>query len=156
VDQDVVSSRRIRDLLQEEGAVEAAAEQLGRSYELSGVVARGEGRGRQMGYPTANLALQDTRKLVPKRGVYAVKARLPGGGYRGGMMNIGRRPTFDGMDVTVEVHLFDFEGDLYGERLAVQFLRRLRDEQKFDSADALAMQLSEDEQHCRTIVEAFD
>ena len=69
------------------------------------------------------------------------------------MMNIGRRPTFDEMEVTVEVHLFDFEGDLYGERLSVQFLQRLRDEQKFDSADALAMQLSEDERHCRTIVE---
>jgi riboflavin kinase/FMN adenylyltransferase len=69
------------------------------------------------------------------------------------MMNIGRRPTFDEMDVTVEVHLFDFEGNLYGERLSVQFLQRLRDEQKFDSPEALAMQLSEDERHCRTIVE---
>jgi riboflavin kinase/FMN adenylyltransferase len=156
VDQDVVSSRQIRDLLQEEGAVEAAADRLGRPYQLTGVVARGEGRGRQIGYPTANLALEDTRKLVPKRGVYATIVRLPTGEQRGGMMNIGRRPTFDGMDVTVEVHLFDFSGDLYGERLSVQFLQRLRDEQKFDSADALAMQLSEDEQHCKTIVEAFD
>lgn len=156
VDQDVVSSRGIRDLLSEKGDAEAAAEHLGRPYELSGIVARGEGRGREIGYPTANLALEDNRRLVPKRGVYATRVQLPGGDCRGGMMNIGRRPTFDGMDVTVEVHLFDFDGDLYGERLAVQFLRRLRDERKFDSPDALAMQLSEDEQHCRTIVEAFD
>lgn len=156
VDHDVVSSRRIRDVLREEGDVEKARELLGRPYQLQGIVARGEGRGREIGYPTANLALQDARKLVPKRGVYAVRVHLPDGTRHGGMMNIGRRPTFDGMDVTVEAHLFDFEGDLYGERLSVQFVQRLRDEQKFDSPDALVMQLSEDEQHCRTIVEAFD
>lgn len=153
VDQDVVSSRRIRSLLAEEGNVARAADLLGRSYELNGTVARGEGRGRQIGFPTANIALDDPRKLVPKRGVYATLVTLPDGTTCGGMMNIGRRPTFDEMEVTVEVHLFDFEGDLYGERLSVQFLQRLRDEQKFDSADALAMQLSEDERHCRTIVE---
>jgi len=156
VDQDVVSSRTIRDLLQEKGDVEAAAERLGRPYQLAGVVARGEGRGRKIGYPTANLALEDARKLVPKRGVYATIVKLPNGNQWGGMMNIGRRPTFDEMDVTVEVHLFDFQGDLYGDRLSVQFLQRLRDEQKFDSAEDLALQLSEDEQHCRTIVRAFD
>jgi riboflavin kinase/FMN adenylyltransferase len=82
--------------------------------------------------------------------------RLPNGEKHGGMMNIGRRPTFDEMDVTAEVHLLDFEGNLYGDRLSVQFLQRLRDEQKFDSVDALAVQLSEDEQHCRTVIEAFD
>lgn len=155
VNEDVVSSRRIRDLLAEKGDVETAADLLGRPYRLGGVVAQGEGRGRQLGYPTANLSLEDARKLVPRRGVYATKVRLPDGRERGGMMNIGRRPTFDEMDATVEVHLLDFEGDLYGERLPVQFLRRLRDEQKFESPDALAMQLSEDEQHCRTIVETF-
>jgi len=153
VDQDVVSSRRIRELLTEAGDVSRAAEMLGRPYALGGVVARGEGRGRQIGFPTANIALEDSRKLVPKRGVYAVRATTPNGTTHGGMMNIGRRPTFDEMEVTVEVHLFDFDGDLYGDRLSVQFLQRLRDEQKFDSADALAMQLSEDERHCRTIVE---
>jgi riboflavin kinase/FMN adenylyltransferase len=153
VDQHVVSSRGIRELLQEEGDVSRAEELLGRPYQLQGVVAHGEGRGREIGYPTANLAVQDPRKLVPKRGVYATTVRLPTGTVCGGMMNIGRRPTFDEMEVTVEVHLFDFDGDLYGETLSVQFLQRLRDEQKFDSPDALAMQLSEDERHCRTIVE---
>lgn len=153
VDQDVVSSRRIRELLTEDGDVSRAAEMLGRPYALEGVVAHGEGRGRQIGFPTANIALEDPRKLVPKRGVYAVLATPPDGTTHGGMMNIGRRPTFDEMEVTAEVHLFDFDGDLYGDRLSVQFLQRLRDEQKFDSSDALAMQLSEDERHCKTIVE---
>jgi len=155
VDHDVVSSSTIRTLLQEEGAIKEANERLGRPYQIKGVVARGEGRGRKLGYPTANLALADARKLVPKRGVYATTVTLPNGQDRGGMMNIGRRPTFDEMDVTVEVHLFDFEGDLYGESLSVQFLQRLRDEQKFESADALAAQLSEDERRCRTVVEAM-
>lgn len=153
IDHDIVSSRHIRELVGEQGAVAEAADFLGRPYQLGGVVARGEGRGREMGYPTANIVLDDPRKLVPKRGVYATTVTGPKGNEYGGMMNIGRRPTFDEMEVTVEVHLFDFEGDLYGDRLSVQFLRRLRDEQKFDSPDALAMQLSEDERHCRTIVE---
>ncbi|MFB6097601.1 MAG: bifunctional riboflavin kinase/FAD synthetase [Salinibacter sp.] len=155
VDHDVVSSSSIRTLLQEEGAVERANERLGRPYRLDGVVARGEGRGRKLGYPTANLGLRDARKLVPKRGVYATIVTLPNGQRRGGMMNIGRRPTFDEMDVTVEVHLLDFEGDLYGERLSVQFLQRLRDEQKFETADALAAQLSEDERRCKDVVGAM-
>lgn len=155
VDHDVVSSSSIRALLTEEGAVEPAAERLGRPYQISGVVARGEGRGRQLGYPTANLALEDARKLVPKRGVYATRVVLPDGQRHAGMMNVGRRPTFDEMSVTVEVHLLDFEGDLYGERLSVQFLQRLRDEQKFQSAEALATQLSKDEEHCRTVVGAM-
>jgi len=154
VDHDVVASSSIRALLREEGAIERATERLGRPYQLEGVVSRGEGRGRELGYPTANLALEDARKLVPTRGVYATVVTLPDGRTRGGMMNIGRRPTFDEMDVTVEVHLLDFEGDLYGERLSVQFLQRLRDEQKFESADALAAQLSEDERRCRTVVGA--
>lgn len=156
VNHDVVSSTTIRRLLIEEGEVQRASELLGRPYHVRGRVARGEGRGKQLGYPTANVELNDARKLVPKRGVYATKVTLPDGHRRWGMMNIGRRPTFDEMDVTVEVHLLDFEGDLYGEHLSVQFLRRLRDEQKFESPEALAVQLSKDEQHCKRVVQAFD
>ena len=154
VDRDIVSSSAIRSLLRDQGAIEEANERLGRPYQLEGIVACGKGRGRQLGYPTANLALEDVRKLVPKRGVYATTVTLPDGQQRSGMMNIGRRPTFDEMDVTVEVHLLDFEGDLYGERLSVQFLQRLRDEQKFESAEALAAQLSEDEEHCKSVIGA--
>ncbi|MCS3640164.1 bifunctional riboflavin kinase/FAD synthetase [Salinibacter ruber] len=152
VDHDVVSSRTIRSLLVEEGRVEQATDRLGRPYQLQGVVSRGQGRGRKLGYPTANLALGDARKLVPKQGVYATAVTLPNGDRRGGMMNIGSRPTFDEMDVTVEVHLLDYEGNLYGASLSVEFLQRLRAEQKFESAEALAAQLSEDEERCRTVI----
>jgi riboflavin kinase/FMN adenylyltransferase len=156
VDQEVVSSSRIRTRLAEDGDVDAALQMLGRPYDLGGIVERGEGRGRQIGYPTANISLHDPRKLTPKIGVYAVLVALPDGTVRGGMLNVGRRPTFDGMDVTTEVHIFDFEGGLYGEEIRVEFLQRVRDEQKFESAGALAMQLSEDERHCKQAVEAFD
>ncbi|WP_263787057.1 bifunctional riboflavin kinase/FAD synthetase [Salinibacter grassmerensis] len=152
VDHDVVSSSSIRSLLREEGAIERANDRLGRPYRLNGVVSRGQGRGRKLGYPTANLALEDARKLVPNLGVYATRVTLPDGNQWGGMMNIGRRPTFDEMDVTAEVHLLDYEGDLYGSFLSVEFLQRLRAEQKFESAEALVAQLSEDEERCRTVI----
>jgi riboflavin kinase/FMN adenylyltransferase len=155
VEDHVVSSSGIRDLLAEEGAVREAAELLGRRYRVSGVVERGEGRGRKIGFPTANLRLHPD-KLVPAIGVYATLVEMPGGATKAGMMNVGRRPTFDGMDVTAEVHVLDFEGDLYDRELSVQFVQRLREERKFESADALAVQLSEDKQHCKRVIEAFD
>jgi len=156
VDHEVVSSSKIRDLLQSEGEVEEAMAMLGRPYRLRGTVARGAGRGRQIGYPTANLDVQTPRKLTPRRGVYAVRVELPNGAVHGGMLNIGRRPTFEGMNVTVEVHIFGFDDSIYGETLSVEFLQRVRDERKFDSAEDLVVQLSEDERHCKQAVEAFD
>jgi riboflavin kinase/FMN adenylyltransferase len=154
VGDDVVSSSAIRERIGS-GEVEAARRLLGRPYRLSGTVERGEGRGRTLGFPTANLRIPPA-KAVPAIGVYATFVDLPDRGVQPGMLNIGRRPTFDGMDVTVEVHLLDFEGDLYGEDLTVQFVQRLRDERKFDSADALAVQLSKDKQHCKRVTEAID
>lgn len=153
VDADVVSSSRVRSLLRE-GDVGGAASLLGRPYDLRGTVEKGAQRGRKIGYPTANIEVSDPRKLIPKLGVYAVRVQRPAtGATRAGMMNIGRRPTFDGMDVTAEVHILDFEDNLYGETLRVEFLRRLRDEEKFSSADELAAQLSRDENHCREVIE---
>lgn len=157
VDHSVVSSSQIRNLLIEKGNVVRARELLGRPYALSGTVERGAGRGRKLGYPTANLQVSSPRKLVPKIGVYATRVQVQDGDAPlAGMMNIGRRPTFDGMDVTVEVHLLDFEGDLYGQTLRVEFLRRLRDEQKFDSPEELVAQLSRDESHCKRVIQALD
>lgn len=157
VDHDVVSSSQIRSCLGEEGDVTRAKELLGRPYALSGTVERGAGRGRKLGYPTANLAIDHPCKLIPKIGVYATRVQIDEETRSwGGMMNIGRRPTFDDMEVTVEVHLLDFEGDLYGQTLRVEFLRRLRDEQKFDSPDALVTQLSRDEDHCKRVIQTLD
>ncbi len=145
IDGDVtVSSTEVRRLLAA-GDAGRAAELLGRPYRLSGTVVRGDQRGRTIGYPTANVRPGDPRKLIPGAGVYAVRAHLADGPALGGMMNVGRRPTFetDGA-TTVEVHLFDWAGDLYGRPLAVDVLSRLRDERRFDGVEALVAQLDRD------------
>lgn len=150
VDQSIVSSTRIRELLMEEGDVRTAGQLLMRPYALTGKVVEGDRRGRQIGFPTANLEREHARKVVPCEGVYAVRAeRLATGEQHEGMMNIGTRPTFDDADRQLEVHLFNFEEELYGEKLRVQFVQRIRDEQKFDGADALIEQLSRDRARCK-------
>ncbi|MEM1043845.1 MAG: bifunctional riboflavin kinase/FAD synthetase [Bacteroidota bacterium] len=147
-----VSSSRIRKLLADAGDVATAADLLGRPYALTGTVVRGRARGRTIGYPTANLRVRGKRKLVPKLGVYAVRVETGGQTY-GGMMNVGRRPTFeaDGA-VSVEVYLFDFAGDLYGDTLDVTSAARIRDEAKFDGPESLVAQLQEDEQRSRAML----
>ena len=145
IDGDVtVSSTEIRRLLAAGDAARAAV-LLGRPYRLSGTVVRGDQRGRTLGYPTANLRPGDARKLIPGLGVYAVRALLDDGAALNGMMNVGRRPTFeaDGR-ATVEVHLFDWTGDLYGRPLAVDVVSRLRDERRFEGPGALVAQLGQD------------
>lgn len=155
VGQHVVSSTAIRRLLTDEGAVREAAEMLGRPYALSGAVVHGDGRGHTIGYPTANIDVAHPRKVVPRRGVYAVQAHLAGeADVYGGMMNIGYRPTFDGNTrLRLEVHLFDFDRPIYDHHLHIAFLDRLRDEQKFDSIDALIAQLAVDERRSREVLE---
>ncbi|WP_420454414.1 bifunctional riboflavin kinase/FAD synthetase [Rubrivirga sp.] len=145
-----VSSTEVRRLLAEAGDAARAAVLLGRPYRLAGTVVRGDARGRTIGYPTANVRPADPRKLVPREGVYAVRATLADGATAGGMMNVGRRPTFetDGAR-TVEVHLFDVDADLYGQTLAVDVVARLRDEQRFDGVEALVAQLGRDAQAAR-------
>lgn len=139
-----VSSTQIRRLL-EAGDAEGAAALLGRPYRITGTVVHGDARGRLIGFPTANVEPTHRRKVVPKVGVYAVRVTLRDGATHGGMMNVGRRPTFeaDGA-VRAEVHLFDFAGDLYGHTVAVDVLARLRDEMRFDGVDALVARLGED------------
>ncbi len=143
-----VSSTIIRRLLEEEGKVSAAAEMLGRPYEMSGTIVKGDQRGRSIGFSTANLKPDSDRKVLPALGVYCVNTELEGKRYPG-MMNIGVRPTFDGgTNVVPEVHLFNFNRTIYGSRLKVRFLRRLRGEKKFDGPESLVRQLILDRDRC--------
>jgi len=142
VDEHHLSSTAIRRFL-ESGDIENANKLLGAPYQLSALVIEGDRRGRTIGFPTANL-LPPTAKLIPKIGVYAVEVEVGEKRYRA-MMNIGTRPTVQTQSgVSLEVHLLDFNGDLYGKTLTVRFLTRLRDEQKFSSLDALKAQLERD------------
>jgi riboflavin kinase / FMN adenylyltransferase len=149
VDGVVVSSSKIREYTLE-GRVEAAARLLGRPFDLDGVVVAGAGRGRTIGFPTANV--ETTNELRPGAGVYAVRARVPNGRWLGGAANIGVKPTFGGGEVTIEAHLFDFSGDLYGQRLRLQFFERLRGEHRFASVTELTEQIARDLEAARAAV----
>lgn len=139
-----VSSSIIRGLIAD-GDVAKAAECLGRPYRIMGSVEQGKQLGRTIGFPTANLHPGDDRQLVPGLGVYACRAILNDGQVYEAMVNIGCRPTVDDSGrVTIEAHLLDFSGDLYGRVLTLEFLRRIRDERRFASADELREQLAED------------
>jgi riboflavin kinase/FMN adenylyltransferase len=148
-DQSVVSSTRVRALLVE-GNVEEAARLLGRPYELTGFVERGDNRGHLIGFPTANLSVAVDR-LVPANGVYASRAEWDGQ-ERAAVVNVGTRPTFAGQDRRVEAHIFDFEGDLYDRELAVRFVSRIRDERAFSGIDELRSQIGADAAAARAIL----
>lgn len=138
-----ISSTQIRKLLSE-GNVKGAAEMLGREYEIFGEVVHGDKRGRELGYPTANLECDSENKLFPANGVYAVLVELEDKVYKG-MLNVGRRPTFNLKDLAVEVHLFGFSGeDLYGKNLRVKFIERIRGEMRFIAKSDLIVQLEKD------------
>jgi riboflavin kinase/FMN adenylyltransferase len=146
-----VSSSRIREALTE-GDVARAASLLGRPYSVEGPVVEGDRRGRTIGVPTANVDAGDV--LLPGHGVYAGTCRLDDGRSRLAVVNVGRRPTFDGRTVTVEAHLVDFEGDLYGRQLRLSFSVRLRDEQRFAGKEALVAQIRRDVERARSLVTA--
>jgi riboflavin kinase/FMN adenylyltransferase len=140
---DAVSSTNVRRFLLE-GDVAKAALLLGRAYTIDGTVVRGEGRGKRLGFPTANIVPRSEKKIIPKFGVYVVSADIQGRAYFG-MMNIGLRPTFGNAAVpTLEVNIFDFAQDIYGEQITVRFLHRLRDEKKFSSPVELIEQIQKD------------
>jgi riboflavin kinase / FMN adenylyltransferase len=137
-----ISSTRIRRELQG-GYPERAAALLGRDWEIAGVVAHGDARGRTLGFPTANVALG--RHLEPARGVYAVRVRLADGRVVPGVANIGRRPTLGGDPVSrVEAHLFDFDADLYGQEVAVALSHFIREEKRFSGLEELRAQIAAD------------
>lgn len=139
-----VSSSVIRTCLRE-GRVEEANRLLGYDYTIESRIVSGYQNGRKMGFPTANLDVTRCQQLLPASGVYAVLVRLKDSvGWKRGMMNIGHRPTFNGRTTSMEVNLFNFSGDLYGQKLLVSFISKIRDERKFDSIDALAEQLQHD------------
>ena len=145
-----ISSSLIRTAVAH-GDLAAAERWLGRRYGATGVVERGAGRGRTIGVPTLNLAPPDPRKLLPPDGVYAVRVNWRGASY-GGMMNQGPRPTFGITARALEIHLFDFAGELYGETVTVEWVRRLRDVQTFASREALVEQLGRDAVAARAIL----
>ena len=139
-----VSSTKIRDALQK-GNIEMANQLLGYSYFFKGYVIEGNKLGRKLGFPTANLQMEDPDKLVPANGVYAVEAQIEGESrILKGMMNIGIRPTVDGTARVIEVNLFDFDEDIYNRHLKVFVKHYLRDEQKFDGLEKLTEQLHKD------------
>jgi len=137
----VVSSTRIRRLVTE-GRVDEAGALLGHSYYVDGTVIEGRKRGRELGFPTANIATDN--ELLPPHGIYATVLDVDGV-VHAGLTNIGTRPTFDESDVTVETYLLKYSGDLYGKRVRLSFVQRLRDERRFEDVDALRAQMQADE-----------
>lgn len=137
-----VSSTKIRNALNE-GDITTANEFLGYNYFITGKVVKGEQRGRTIGFPTANIAIAEDYKLIPANGVYIASAEIDGITVNG-MMNIGNRPTVDGTNQSIEIHFFDLNKDLYNKELKVSLHKRLRNEEKFASVEALKQQLIED------------
>jgi riboflavin kinase/FMN adenylyltransferase len=148
-----ISSTGIRRALAH-GDLARAHDGLGRRYSFAGTVGRGEGRGKDLGFPTLNVELASRRKLLPPHGVYAVQLSSTRGTF-GGMMNLGPRPTFGDERVGLEVHAFDATGDWYGANVRVEFVARLRDTVRFDGPEALVAQLKIDAEQARAAVRAI-
>ena len=151
-DAEIYSSSHIREQL-ETGKPGHAAAMLGRPFEIEGTVEHGDKRGRTLGFPTANIDIADY--IRPARGVYAVRAGLEEGSglhWIDGVANFGNRPTIGGDSLLLEVHLFDFDGDLYGKTLRIALIEYLRLERKFDGLDALKAQIDEDGATARRVL----
>lgn len=142
IDSIEISSTKIRQALQS-GDVETATAYLGHTYSLTGKVVKGQQLGRTIGYPTANISVEDKYKLIPADGVYAVKVEHNGKSF-GGMLNIGNNPTIVGKGRSIEVNIFDFTEDIYGDDATIYFIKRLRDELKFNGLDELKNALATD------------
>lgn len=151
IDNIAVSSTKIREALRH-GEVNAAEGLLGRPYSISGRVVKGDKLGRIIGYPTANIEVDSNYKLIPADGSYAVTI-LEEGRKHHGMLNIGYRPTVSGKQKTIEVHIFDFDRDIYGETLTINFINRIRPEMKFSDVEALKQQLHKDEATARQLLD---
>lgn len=145
-----VSSTKIRNTL-ESGEIHLANSLLGRNYSICGRVVDGNKKGKSLGFPTANIEVQESYKLLPADGAYAIKAFVEEIEYLG-MLNIGFKPTVDGSRRTIEAHLFNFDADIYGKELKVEFVRALRKEMKFENLEALQTQLNKDKETALSIL----
>ncbi len=148
-----VSSTKIRNALME-GDMALSNEYLGYEYFLTGNIVQGKQLGRTIGFPTANLKIDENYKLIPKNGVYIVKSLIDGQTIFG-MMNIGFNPTVNGKKQSIEIHYFDFNSDLYNQKIKVSILQRIRSEQKFESVDLLKNQLKKDKKTALSLLQKF-
>ncbi|WP_178987055.1 bifunctional riboflavin kinase/FAD synthetase [Winogradskyella schleiferi] len=147
-----VSSTKIRSAL-DHGEVDKANSYLGYNFFITGTVVKGKGLGRTIDFPTANINITAPYKLIPSDGVYVVKSKIEDKTIFG-MMNIGTNPTVDGKTRSIEVHFFKFDKDIYNSELKIEFLKRLRSEEKFESIDALKMQLKKDMENAKVFINA--
>lgn len=154
IDDVTISSTKIRRALNE-GDIKTANAYLGYEFMLTGVVTSGKGLGKTINFPTANIHIKETYKLIPKQGVYVVKSTIEDRMVFG-MMNIGTNPTVEGKTQTIEVHFFDFSEDIYDQNIQVALLARLRDEQKFDSVAQLQQQLQKDKTQSLALIETYN
>lgn len=149
-----ISSTKIRAALND-GDIKTANTYLGYNFMLTGTIIKGKGIGKTINYPTANLKIEETYKLIPKQGVYIVQAIIDNV-LEFGMMNIGINPTVSGTDQSIEIHFFNLNKSLYDKKMSVQLLHRLRDEQKFDSLDLLKRQLEIDNHNASEFLKTYD
>lgn len=145
-----VSSSLIRRLIVE-GNITEASNCMGHPYSITGSVAHGFQEGRRIGFPTANIVPESAEKLVPGNGVYATRVSVEGGEWMPAMLNIGTNPTFQRQQTTIEAHIIGFEGDIYGRKVRVEFGRKLRNEQRFESVEALQKQLEADKKEVEMV-----
>lgn len=146
-----VSSSLIRRLIVE-GNITEASNCMGHPYSITGSVAHGFQEGRRIGFPTANIVPESAEKLVPGNGVYATRVSVEGGEWMPAMLNIGTNPTFQRQQTTIEAHIIGFEGDIYGRKVRVEFGRKLRDERRFESVEALQKQLEADKKEVEKVL----
>ena len=145
-----ISSTKIRNAINK-GEIKKANQYLGRPFCLSGTIIKGDKIGRKIGFPTANLYVKEKYKLKPQKGVYLVQCHWNNQKYFG-MMNVGKRPTVSGKETQIETYFFDFDGELYGKKLNINLLEKIRNEQKYDSLESLCKQLSIDQKSCRKLI----
>ncbi len=150
IDSIAISSTKIRNAILN-GEIEKCNKFLGRNFILTGKVIYGDGLGKKIDFPTANIEIKETYKIIPKNGVYLVKTKINSNTYFG-MMNIGIRPTVGGTNKSLEIHFFNFKDNIYGKNVSIEIIKKIRNEEKFSSIDQLKIQLKKDEQFCLKLI----